>query len=66
MAHFGLGYTLYDLGRYQEAYRHELDQFIAAVAGKTAPPTGGEDGLRALRLADAAVESARSGRTVRV
>ncbi len=21
-AHFGLGYTLYDLGRYQEAYRH--------------------------------------------
>ncbi len=22
MAHFGLGYTLYDLGRYQEAYRH--------------------------------------------
>ena len=22
MAHFGLGYTLYDLGRPQEAYRH--------------------------------------------
>lgn len=22
MAHFGLGYTLYDLGRYKEAYRH--------------------------------------------
>jgi tetratricopeptide (TPR) repeat protein len=22
MAHFGLGYTLYDLGRYREAYRH--------------------------------------------
>jgi tetratricopeptide (TPR) repeat protein len=22
MAHFGLGYTLYDLGRFQEAYRH--------------------------------------------
>jgi tetratricopeptide (TPR) repeat protein len=22
MAHYGLGYTLYDLGRYQEAYRH--------------------------------------------
>jgi myo-inositol 2-dehydrogenase / D-chiro-inositol 1-dehydrogenase len=54
------------LERYAEAYRHELDQFIAAVAGKTAPPTSGADGLRALRLADAAVESARSGRTVRV
>src|ERR1700735_542506 len=22
MAHFGLGYTLYDLGRYRESYRH--------------------------------------------
>lgn len=22
MAHYGLGYTLYDLGRYREAYRH--------------------------------------------
>ena len=22
MAHFGVGYTLYDLGRFQEAYRH--------------------------------------------
>jgi myo-inositol 2-dehydrogenase / D-chiro-inositol 1-dehydrogenase len=54
------------LERYAEAYRRELDQFIAALAGRTAPPTTGMDGLRALLLADAAVESARSGRAVRV
>jgi myo-inositol 2-dehydrogenase/D-chiro-inositol 1-dehydrogenase len=54
------------LERYEEAYRRELDQFIAAVTGKTAPPTSGADGLRALVLADAAVESAKSGRSVKV
>jgi myo-inositol 2-dehydrogenase/D-chiro-inositol 1-dehydrogenase len=54
------------LERYDEAYRRELDQFIAAVTGKTAPPTSGADGLRALALADAAVESAKTGRAVRV
>jgi myo-inositol 2-dehydrogenase / D-chiro-inositol 1-dehydrogenase len=53
------------LERYAETYRRELDAFIAAVTGKTAPPTGGADGLRALVLADAAVESARSGQAVR-
>jgi myo-inositol 2-dehydrogenase/D-chiro-inositol 1-dehydrogenase len=54
------------LERYEEAYRSELDQFIAAVTGQTAPPTGGADGLRALVLADGAVESLRSGRVVRL
>jgi myo-inositol 2-dehydrogenase/D-chiro-inositol 1-dehydrogenase len=54
------------LERYAEAYRRELDHFIAAVTGGTKPMTGGSDGLRALVLADAAVESARSGRAVRV
>jgi myo-inositol 2-dehydrogenase/D-chiro-inositol 1-dehydrogenase len=54
------------LERYAEAYRNELDQFIAAVAARTVPPTSGADGLRALVLADAAVESLRSGRSVRL
>jgi myo-inositol 2-dehydrogenase / D-chiro-inositol 1-dehydrogenase len=54
------------LERYAEAYRRELDHFIAAVTGGTKPMTGGSDGLRALVLADAAVESAKSGRAVRV
>jgi myo-inositol 2-dehydrogenase / D-chiro-inositol 1-dehydrogenase len=54
------------LERYAAAYRSELDQFIEAVAGGTAPPTSGADGLRALALADAAVESLRTGRSVRL
>ncbi|MGL4242099.1 MAG: inositol 2-dehydrogenase [Beijerinckiaceae bacterium] len=52
------------LERYAAAYRAELDAFIAAVAkGKPLAPSG-EDGLRAQVLADAATESARSGKTV--
>ncbi len=54
------------LERYAAAYRSELAAFIAAVTGETVPPTSGADGLRALLLADAAVESAKSGRAVRV
>jgi myo-inositol 2-dehydrogenase/D-chiro-inositol 1-dehydrogenase len=54
------------LERYAEAYRRELDAFIAAVAGRTAPPTSGADGLRALILADAAIKSATEGRVVLV
>jgi myo-inositol 2-dehydrogenase/D-chiro-inositol 1-dehydrogenase len=54
------------LERYAEAYRAELDAFIAAVLdGKTVSPTG-EDGLRAQRLADAATQSAETGQTVKV
>ena len=48
------------------AYRAELDAFVAAVLdGKPAAPTG-EDGLKALLLADAATESARTGRPVTI
>jgi myo-inositol 2-dehydrogenase/D-chiro-inositol 1-dehydrogenase len=54
------------LQRYAEAYRRELDHFIEVVDGKTTPLTGGADGLRALVLAEAALESSRTGRTVAV
>ena len=54
------------LERYADAYRAELSAFIDAVkAGKTCDPTG-RDGLMAQRLADAATESAQSGKPVRV
>jgi myo-inositol 2-dehydrogenase/D-chiro-inositol 1-dehydrogenase len=54
------------LERYAEAYRRELDHFIRAVADGTAPLVGGEDGVRALALADAAVKSQRTGRAVKL
>jgi myo-inositol 2-dehydrogenase / D-chiro-inositol 1-dehydrogenase len=54
------------LERYAEAYRHELDSFVAAVLDGAPISPSGEDGLRAQVLADAATEAARSGKTVRV
>jgi myo-inositol 2-dehydrogenase/D-chiro-inositol 1-dehydrogenase len=52
------------LQRYAEAYRYELDHFITAVSEGTAPLIGAKEGIRALALADAAVESVRTGRAV--
>jgi myo-inositol 2-dehydrogenase/D-chiro-inositol 1-dehydrogenase len=54
------------LERYAAAYRAELAAFIAAFAGKAAPTPTGLDGLRAQMLADAATESARTGRPVAI
>lgn len=54
------------LERYAAAYRAELDAFIAAVTGSARPAPGGEDGLKALLLADAATQSATTGETVRL
>src|SRR5215813_2557319 len=54
------------LQRYADAYRAEMDTFVAGVTeGKPLAPTG-EDGLKALLLADAAEKSAKSGQSVRV
>lgn len=52
------------LQRYADAYRRELGHFIDAVASGAAPAVGGSEGIRALRLADAAEESARTGQPV--
>jgi myo-inositol 2-dehydrogenase/D-chiro-inositol 1-dehydrogenase len=49
------------LERYAAAYRAELDSFISGAAAPT-----GEDGLAALLLADAATESAHTGRAIRL
>lgn len=54
------------IARYAEAYRAELDGFIDSVEHGTAPLAGFADGREALRLADAALESLRTGRAVRV
>jgi len=54
------------LERYAAAYRVELDAFVEAVKGKTAPSPSGLDGLKAQILADAATESRHSGKPVTV
>ena len=52
--------------RYQEAFTREIDAFVNAVEQGVKLSPGFDDGRRALRVAEAAEESARSGRTVRV
>ncbi len=52
------------LERYAAAYRAELNAFVTAVASGNAPKPDGEDGLKALLLADAATASAKTGQTV--
>ncbi|MDB6182251.1 inositol 2-dehydrogenase [Paracoccus fistulariae] len=52
--------------RYTPAYAAEIAEFIASIADNRAPSATGEDGVIALRLADACVESVQTGRRVRV
>ena len=54
------------LERYAQAYKAELDAFVGAVEGGSPMPTTPHDGRQALRLADCALESALTGRTVKV
>jgi myo-inositol 2-dehydrogenase / D-chiro-inositol 1-dehydrogenase len=54
------------LERYAAAYSAELREFVRLVRGEPATSPTFEDGRAALVLADAAAESARSGRTVAV
>jgi myo-inositol 2-dehydrogenase/D-chiro-inositol 1-dehydrogenase len=52
------------LERYAEAYRRELDHFIDALTRGTPPLPGGDDGIKALALADAALQSFETRRPV--
>lgn len=52
--------------RYVAAYANEIAAFVRAVREGGSTPTTGEDGLRALALADAALKSVQEGRAVRV
>jgi myo-inositol 2-dehydrogenase/D-chiro-inositol 1-dehydrogenase len=52
--------------RYTPAYLAEIDHFVDCVETGTAPLAGYRDGREALRLADGALESMRTGRTVRL
>ena len=52
--------------RYADAYKAELDHFADVLDGSAAPSTGPRDSLHALRLADAAEMSVRSGAPVKL
>jgi myo-inositol 2-dehydrogenase / D-chiro-inositol 1-dehydrogenase len=54
------------LQRYTEAYRNELDAFLQALKSGSPLPTTPWDGRQALRLAEAAIESVRTGHAVAV
>lgn len=52
------------LERYETAYRLELDNFIACIRDGAEPIASGVDGLQSLLLAEAALESSRTGKAV--
>jgi myo-inositol 2-dehydrogenase / D-chiro-inositol 1-dehydrogenase len=59
-------YLNFFLDRYTSAYRAELDHLITAMEQGSQPSPGFADGREALVLADAAVESLRTGQVVRL
>jgi myo-inositol 2-dehydrogenase/D-chiro-inositol 1-dehydrogenase len=54
------------LERYEAAYRNELDAFIGGVKAGNKPHPDGEDGLKALMLADAAYRSWKTKQRIAV
>ncbi|OGN84771.1 MAG: hypothetical protein A2X23_09785 [Chloroflexi bacterium GWC2_73_18] len=53
-------------GRFEDAYRAEIAEFMRVIRGEIASPCTGRDGLEALRAALAATRSLREHRPVRV
>ncbi|HTO02074.1 MAG TPA: inositol 2-dehydrogenase [Opitutus sp.] len=54
------------LERYAAAYQTELAAFVDAVVNKKPMPVGAEDGRQAIVLAEAAAESMKSGKSVKL
>ena len=54
------------LERYAAAYKAELAAFVDAVINKKPMPVGAEDGRQAIVLAEAAAESLKTGRSVKL
>jgi myo-inositol 2-dehydrogenase/D-chiro-inositol 1-dehydrogenase len=52
--------------RYADAYANEIAHFVDSVAAKQTPLTSFRDGAEALKLADAALESLKTGRVVKL
>jgi len=54
------------LDRYAAAYRAEMAHFAEVLAGKATPAIGYADGVAALALAEAAAQSVRTGKPVKL
>ncbi|NQZ32072.1 MAG: inositol 2-dehydrogenase [Oceanospirillaceae bacterium] len=52
------------LERYNNAYRLELDNFVACIRNEAVPVAGPMEGLQSLILAEAAVESLRTAKAI--
>ncbi len=52
------------LERYAESYAEEWKEFVRVLKGEVAPAPSGEDGHKALLLAEAAYQSLETGRTI--
>ena len=52
--------------RYETAYTNEIAAFVKTIAQNLEPPTSGKDGLKALLLADAAVISVQTGKSIKI
>lgn len=57
-------YLNFFLERYEAAYFNELNSFIDAINNNRTPSPSIIDGIEALKIADAAAESAKTGKTV--
>ena len=64
-AHAGAARPFF-LERYAEAYRLQMDRFLRGLNGESMDLADGEDGLRALILADCAQNSLATGKAVAV
>jgi predicted dehydrogenase len=53
-------------GHYQRGYWGELSRFARAIMGIESPSPSLEDGVRNIRLIEAMLESAQSGREVQI
>ncbi|MBC7131054.1 Gfo/Idh/MocA family oxidoreductase [Candidatus Bathyarchaeota archaeon] len=51
---------------WQEPLKLELSHFIACIRGKEKPMITGEDGLKALKIAEAALKSSKTGKLIRL
>ena len=52
--------------RYEKAYAIEMAAFVEAIQNKSIPPTTGDDGLKALIIAEAALKSVESGKKIQL